>query len=102
MPGVAAVNTDGRSGGRSSDCGSTFQQLIKAQRDVTKERRNEGAGKDIIRASFSATSCLRVSATFKSPSRMPAPGGRVDHEGMLTTDFAKTALSEGERSFFDL
>jgi len=50
-------------GARSSDCGSTFHPLMKAQRNVAEDSGKKGA----VPSSFSATDCLRISVTFKAP-----------------------------------
>ena len=64
MPGATVPSI----GALSSDCGSTFHPLIKAQRTEAGE-----AGKDDgITASFSATDCPGVSVKFKPPKRKSA------------------------------
>jgi hypothetical protein len=49
-------------GARSSDCGSTFHSLIKAQRDLTEDCAKEG----VAPASLAATDLI-ISVTFKAP-----------------------------------
>jgi hypothetical protein len=84
-------------GARSSDCGSTCHPLMKAQRNVAEDFGKKGA----VPASISATDCLRISVTFKPPSKNAGSRTRLPRR-MLTTAFAETALSQGELGFLDL
>ncbi len=83
-------------GARSLDWGSTFHPLMKAQRELAEESGKEGAAS----ASFAATDCLRISVTLKLHQKMSA-GHDAFGTRRSTSDFAMTALSEGEQGVFD-
>ena len=81
----------------SSDCGSTFHPLMKAQCDLAEDSSNGGA----IATSLSATDCLRISVTSNLHQKCLHPG-RVSHKETFTTHFASDLLTEGQLECLDL